>query len=764
LLPAATFLLLCTIAPSFVVHARNQAQSEVDTRPRPTAKAYRIDTPPVIDGKVSEAVWAEMAPATGFVQQEPNSGAAATEPTEVRFGYDQDNLYVGVICRDSQPDHIVITQNRRDASLEDTDSIQILLDTFNDKQNAVIFGTSPTGIEYDAQVSKAGRGRGGSGNPARAGGAGRSGGAQRGGASAVNPNWDAVWEVRSQITERGWEAEFKIPFRTLRYQPGANQVWGMNVKRNLRRNNEQSFWSPISRAYEFAQIEMAGHLENLMLKPHHNLQLLPYGLSRLKQDFTRASDRDELPVTGGLDLKYNLTSSVTLDGTFNTDFAQVEVDDEQINLTRFDLFFPEKRPFFLENSGTFDFGTSRTTEIFFSRRIGIDDSGEEVPIDAGIRLSGKAGRYDVGLLNVQTRKVSDVAPANNFGAARVSREFGRRSSVGAIAVYRHATSSLAGLRDLGHNETYGLDLNLGLGKHANLFNYVARSFTPGKSSNSQAGASTFEYDDQHNRIDAAYQEVGRNFNPEVGFVQRYGYRKPSFGYRYTFTPEGKTLRSIFPHFQWNRWYSIPGPRTPRGKESGFEHYHLDSRFQNGSQLGVAWNRNFERLDKPFEIFRGIKVRPGAYQYSECVVNFGSDPSANFFTSGNFAIGDFYGGTIRTVNVNGGYRLGYAYTFSGSYVHNWIGLPEGDFETDLIGYRFNWALSPKSYFQSFIQYNSRTNQVGVNVRLGLLSTSSTGLFVVYNSRVSTNDYLDPHNIERRALSRAFFVKYNYLLDF
>jgi hypothetical protein len=404
------------------------------------------------------------------------------------------------------------------------------------------------------------------------------------------------------------------------------------------------------------------------------------------------------------------------------------------------------------------------TEIFFSRRIGIDDSGERIPIDAGVRLTGKAGKSNLGFLTVQTRRVSGVAPANNFGVARVSREFGHRSSIGGIAVYRVATSSLKGLSDLPHNQTYGVDLNLGFGRYANLFNFVARTFTPGRNSSSQALATTFGYDDRHHQLDAAYQEVGRNFNPEVGFVQRAGYRKPSFGYRYTFTPEGKHLRSIFPHFQWNRWYSMAGPEKPGGKESAFEHYHVDTRWQDGSQYGIAWNRNFERLDQPFEIFPGVVIRPGAYHYSEGVANFSTDPSASLFGGGNGAIGDFYSGTIRTISLNGGYRIGYDYTFTGNYVHNWIHLPEGDFDTDLAGFRFNWALSPKSYLQSFIQYNSRTNQVGINIRLGLLSTSSSGLFVVYNSRVATIDYIDPHEMVRRTLSRGLLVKYNRLFDF
>ena len=254
---------------------------------RPSVRAYHVDTPPTLDGLVNEPIWTAMQPATGFVQQEPNNGEPSTEQTEVRIAFDDDNLYLGVICLDSQPDNIVVTQNRRDGSLENTDSVEILFDTFNDKQNGVIFGTSPTGIEYDAQVSKAGQGRGGAGSPARAGGAGttNTSSTQRGGAAAVNINWDAVWTVRSQITARGWEAEFKIPLRTLRYNPGDDVAWGLNIKRNLRRHNEQSFWSPLSRAYTITQVEMAGQLEHLSLKPHRNLKLLPYVLGRGKAGF-----------------------------------------------------------------------------------------------------------------------------------------------------------------------------------------------------------------------------------------------------------------------------------------------------------------------------------------------------------------------------------------------------------------------------------------------------------------------------------------------
>lgn len=725
------------------------------THQRKRARAHRLAVRPVLDGIVDESLWNAIEPATDFIQQEPHEGEAATERTEVRIGYDDDNLYFGIICYDSQPERIVVTQNRRDAQLQDTDSIQILLDTFNDNQNGFIFGTSPTGIEYDGQVSKAGQGRGGPGTPARAGG---SGGAQRGGASAFNLNWDGVWRVRSQITKRGWESEIVIPFRTLRYSQHGNGVWGLNLMRNLRRRNEQSFWAPVPRPFQLTQVEVAGDLEGLELKQHRNLQLLPYVLGGFKQNYTLERDRSKAAHTGGLDLKYSLSPSLTLDATFNTDFAQVEVDEEQINLTRFDLFFPEKRPFFLENSGIFELGTPREVELFFSRRIGIDQSGIEVPIDAGVRLSGKAGRYQIGMLSMWTREVGGITPANNFSVVRLSRELRNRSSLGFIAVNRQ---SLTHHDDTGaFNRTLGIDANIGIGRYANWFSYAAKTQSPWLRGSDHAYSSLLEYDDEHHRFDSSFVEVGRNFNPEVGFLRRAGYRRPTVSYRYTHRPEGKRLRTIFPHFQWNRWYTI----ETNDKESAFEHYHVDTRWQNGSSLGLAWNRNFERIDRPFEVHPGIFISPGRYGYAEMVANYGTDPTAHFFTSGNFSAGSFYGGTIRTVNVNGGYRRSRNLSWTGSYVRNFVRLPEGDFNTDLIGLRFNLSFTPKSYLQSFTQYNSRTNQVGMNIRLALLSTSSTGVFFVYNTRVATMDYLDPHQVERRTMGRALFVKFNYLFDF
>lgn len=721
----------------------------------PAVRAVRVETPPELDGLISEEVWDSIPPATDFVQQNPDEGAPSTQRTEVRIGFDDSNLYFGVICFDTEPERIVVTQNRRDGSLEDTDSVQLLIDAYNDGQNAFVFGTSPTGIEFDAQVTKAGQTRGSGGGPARAGG---GAGAQRAGAAAFNLNWDAVWKVRSQVTERGWESEIVIPFRTLRYRPGSDQTWGLNISRNIRRRNELSFWSPVSRAFQFSQIELAGKLHGVEARTHRNLKLLPYVIGGVSQDFRRAEGRSDTEIDGGLDVKYSLTPGLTLDATVNTDFAQVEVDDVQINLTRFDLFFPEKRPFFLENSGFFEFGSPREVEIFFSRRIGLDENRQEVPIDAGGRVSGKMGRYQVGFLNMQTRHAEGRAPANNYAVGRVSRELPNRSSIGVIGVNRQSVGELEGVG--AYNRTFGADANIGIGKYANWFTYVAGTQTPGLEGESHAYSSRLDFDDATHRISVSYLEVGGNFNPEVGFVRRVKFRKPSASYRYSYYPKKGAWRSIEPHAFFQNWYTL----GTNDKESGFEHYHLDSRLQNGGRLGLAYNRNFERISRPFLVFPGVTIPIGRYQFGETIANFQSDPSATFFGGGTFAVGNFYSGDITALSLTGGVRKGQNLTWTFSWSRNNIDLPVGAFNTDLASLRFNWSITPKSYFQTLSQYSNRTNQLSHNIRLGLLSTSSTGLFVVYNAGTLMRDYVDPHSVERRIETQAFFVKFNYLLDY
>ncbi len=754
------FVLLLSLT-TYALGAAPAAAPGAPSGARPHARAARFDAPPKLDGVVNDPVWQQATPTAGMIQKDPDEGTAATERTEVRFGFDDKNLYIGIICFDSRPAEIVSTQNRRDGALTDTDSIQILLDTFHDGHNAVIFGTTPSGIEYDAQVSKGGQGDNNAGKPGSS-----TASVQTPGAAALNLNWDAVWEVKSQITPRGWEAEMAIPLTTLRYPAGKDKTWGVQVQRVLRRRNELSFWAPLSRAFEITQVDAAGEVEGFDLKVHRELQVVPYVLGGVERDYTRAGDPGKWDKQAGVDVKYSLTGSLTLDATVNTDFAQVEVDEQQINLTRFNLFFPEKRPFFLENAGIFDFGTPQETEIFFSRRIGIDPSGTQIPIDAGVRVSGTIGRWEVGVLGMKTREVDNVSAANDFNVIRVKRDLPNRSSLGFIAVDRerlagaNSAGTVAGLSSRAYNRTFGVDTALGFGKFINFQAFLANSQTPGVRGPTYAGAAAWKFDDSHHQLIVSYKETAKNFDPEVGYLQRAGFRHPTIAYRRTFYRPGSSIRSIFPHFQLNRWYTLGS----NDLESTFYHFDFSMNWQSGAQLIVPVNHYYERLDKPFQVSPGVKIQPGGFGYTQFAPQYTTNQSSRFFGSAQVILGQFYNGTQRSLNLAGSLRKGQKLVWSATYNHNVIDLPAGGFTADLMGFKFNWSFTPKRYLQTFTQYNSTTHQIGTNVRLALLSTSSNGLYIVYNNGFSSVDYTDPRGDSRMVLANAFIVKYNYRFNF
>ncbi|MGH7129350.1 MAG: DUF5916 domain-containing protein, partial [Planctomycetaceae bacterium] len=333
----------------------------------PHATAALAASSPVIDGRLDDAAWLQAPPIGSFVQREPLEGEPPSERTEIRIVHDAAALYIGAWLFDRESGSLVLGETRRDADLGDTDAIRIVLDTYLDRQNGFVFGTTPAGIQYDGQVTR--EGQGGFGGSARQ---------QRGSGGGFNLNWDGSWEVATTRDTAGWYAEFRIPFSTLRYGAGGAQRWGLNIARTIRRRNEEVVWSPVPRQFDLYRVSSAGVVEGFDAPAQRILTVTPYVLGSARRDYAGSNDVDTDAEVGG-DAKIGVTPSMTLDLTVNTDFAQVEVDDEQVNLTRFQLFFPEKRPFFLENAGTFSVGTPQEVEIFFSRRIGIE-SGAAVPI------------------------------------------------------------------------------------------------------------------------------------------------------------------------------------------------------------------------------------------------------------------------------------------------------------------------------------------------------------------------------------------------
>ena len=436
---------------------------------QPTVKATKLVSPPVIDGEVlSDEVWKAVSVFGDLVQTQPNYGYPATEKTAIRIAYTDDTFYLSVVCYDKRPQDLVVSDARRDANLDNTDAFIFILDTYKDGQNGFIFGTNSQGVEYDAQVDNEGQGN-------------FNANRQQGGTiGGFNLNWDASWEVQTQVGEFGWSAEFAIPLRTLRFQAGKD--WGINFRRNIRKSNEIVYWAPIPLGFSLNRLSLAGTLTNLDLRSPGNLKFIPYVLGKLEKDYEQLDPSlDFSPDVGG-DIKYSITPSLTLDVTYNTDFAQVEVDDQQVNLDRFNLFFPEKRPFFLENAGLFTVGSPGEVDLFFSRRIGIGNEGNLVPIIGGARLSGKLNRTNVGLLSMFTEDVDEAGiDKNNFSVARVNHEFKGRSALGAVLINRSSLET-----DNDYNRTVAIDGKLGLGNKARMSGFYARTYDPNDTINAHA--------------------------------------------------------------------------------------------------------------------------------------------------------------------------------------------------------------------------------------------------------------------------------------
>jgi hypothetical protein len=690
---------------------------------------------PTLDGEVlSDAAWAGIAPLTSFWQIAPDEGAPASQPTEVRILFTDDTLYFGVVCRDSEPAAIVVNESRRDSELTNSDSFQIVLDTYRDLQSGFVFGTNPAGLEYDGQVTNEGQG----------------GGFTLGSSlSGFNKNWDASWSVRTRSGDFGWSAEFAIPFSTLRYDRRKAPVWGVNFQRNIRRRNEQAFWAPLPRQYDLFRVSRAGTLAGLEPPKQRNLKLSPYALGELTESPATGVPRDTNASFGG-ELKWSVTPSLALDVTVNTDFAQVEVDEQQINLDRFNLFYPEKRPFFLENAGFFTLGTPGELDLFFSRRIGIGPAGEVVPILGGARLSGKLAGFNVGLLDMQTRDIAGV-PASNFAAVRVARELPNRSRVGAIFVNREGTSDDAPADD--HNRTYGADARWGIGRYGAIEGYVAKTSTPGLEGGDRAWNAQASYDAPAWLLSATYTEVGENFNPEVGFLERSGYRKPEGLVMWKHRPKDFIgLLEVRPHVSYTGYYKPDG-----FQESGF--LHMDSHFEwkSGWEVHTGVNVTREGVLSGFEIYPGITVPPGTYDNAEVQIVGITNQGAPLSLESRVTIGGFFGGDRVSAVATLRGRLGESFNAYGDYSRNDVSLPEGDFVTNLLKLRLSYSFTPRLYLQALVQWNDVTSNWSTNLRLGWLQTANTGLFVVYNEN------RDPTGGGAGLRDRSFTIKYSRMFD-
>ncbi len=685
--------------------------------------AVYIDAPIVIDGDLDENQWNLAEPATDFIQQEPRMGEPSSERTEVRLLYDNENLYLGIYCFDSAGARgITVNDVSRDYRPRDTDTFTMVFDTFNDRRNSFIFGTNPGGAKRDGQTA---------GNSERR-----------------NYDWDAVWYVKAKITELGWQAEIAIPFRTLRFHNLEDQIWGVNFSRRIRRKNEDTHWSAIPRPYRTSRVSHAGELNGLSsIRQGRNLYLKPYISSPLVR--RQGDDVDFVP-DAGLDVKTALTSGLTLDLTVNTDFSQVEADQQQINLTRFPLFFPEKREFFLENSNMFQVrrvgqgnrNRGRDLIAFFSRRVGLS-GGRVVPILGGGRLTGRAGPYRLGFLSIQTDDLEEI-PSTNFTVARVRRDILASSDVGGIFINKQGGG--------GQHRTYGVDGHFQFFRNLEVASFFLKTSAPDIPGEDTASSISLGWADHRYDIQGEYLSIEENFNPEAGFVRRTGIRKSQGEFNLKLRPGER--------FPWMREFRpSTGIEYITNQENVLQTRNFDQMFnldlENGGSFRFIHRVRFERLDEPFPIRSDQSIPTGDYLFREVNLNFFSDRSRMFSGSFDLTTGEFFDGNKDSYSAGLLFQYSYRFRADLSWEHDEVDLPTGDFSTDLVTTRFNYAFSPRMFLNSLIQYNSTLQEVSSNVRFNFIYEPLSDLFVVYNERRSTGG---------EVLERALIAKLTYLIDF
>jgi hypothetical protein len=703
---------------------------------RATLRAVRLTEPLRIDGELGESLYTTVEPISDFIQVEPQGGAAATERTEVWVSFDDENVYVSFRNWETQPDRLVANEMRRDNTnlVMGNDNIAFLFDTFYDRRNAFLFEINPLGGRFDGQVTNE---------------------------SNNNSDWNPVWEVKTGRFEQGWTLEAAIPFKSLRYRPGRSQVWGFNARRRNSWKNEVSFITELPNARGMMatfQISGAATLVGIDAPPgSKNLEIKPYVVADSTTDVNADIDND---VSGdfGLDVKYGLTQNMTADVTYNTDFAQVEADQLQINLTRFNLFFPEKREFFLENQGTFSFGGAaaggfqavggNTPVLFYSRRIGLNQ-GLEVPIDVGGRLTGRAGRFSLGVLNIQTADEPTAgARSTNFSVVRVKSDIFRKSSIGVIATGRSVAQT-----GTGSSLAYGVDGLFAFYDNLAINTYWAKTDTTNVSGDDESYRAQLNYAGDRYGVQLERLVVGRDFNPEVGFVRRDDMYRWLGQFRFSPRPRNSDVVRKYSWVGAVDYIENGDGRLETRDLSG----EFGIEFQSSDELRLTYTDAFEFLPFPFPIAPGITIPVGEYATQNLGVGFTFGRQRRLAGSVSAQYGTFYSGHKTTLNVSQG-RVGVSSQFSiePTYSLNIVDLEEGDFTTHLVGSRVTYTMTPLMFTSALIQYDSGRHNLSANVRLRWEYQPGSELFIVYNEQRDSmaSGYPDLAN-------RALIVKINRL---
>jgi hypothetical protein len=708
----------------------------------PTVRAVRGTVR--VDGRLDEAVYGATAAIEAFVQQEPDEGRPATERTEAWVFFDDDTIYVAARCWESRPERRVANEMRRDTNqLRQNDTFAVLFDTFHDRRNGYLFTANAIGGMGDSQITDEG---------------------------PPNVDWNTVWKFETGEFDGGWTVEMAIPFKSLRYQPGREQTWGINLRRVVRWKNEWSYLAQVPRALTtfrgILKVSSAATLVGLEAPSGTRMiELKPYVLSGLATD-TTVTPRLSNDVTKriGGDLRYGVTQNLTVDVTVNTDFAQVEVDEQQVNLTRFNLFFPEKRDFFLENLGTFAFagrasaglgaGSGVTPYLFFSRRIGLD--GARVPsLRAGGRVNGKVGRFTMGLLTVRT---GDLAPLEGqsqgiepatFTVARAKRDILRRSSIGAMVTHRSATPGR-----VGSNLGYGLDATFSFYQNVRFDTYVAGTQTESRSGDDLSYRGLFDYNGDRYGFTAERLVVEPNFLPEIGFLRRTDMRRNFLQAR--FSPRPRRI----PHV---RKFTTQGSiNYLTNNQDRLDTREIVGAFQtelvNTDVAGVMYTDTFDRPVRPFDVATGVRIPVGGYNFHTLQLSYTGGQQRRISGAIVYETGTYYGGTQQSVSVNSArMEITPRMSVEPSVSVNFVDLPQASFTATVVRTRATYTITPRMFVSAIAQYNSTTASRGSNLRLRWEYAPGSELFVVY-----TDDYDTLTRAPSIALrNRAFVIKANRL---
>ena len=685
-----------------------------------TVTATRAREPLKVDGRLDEPDWDRAQVIADFYQRDRYEGLPATERTEVRVLFDDEQMYVGFRCFDREPGKVKARSIFRDDSGGADDLVAVMVDAYHGHRSAIQFVSNAGGLAEDLyQIGETDATR--------------------------NHNFDTVWVSRGRKTPQGFEVEIAIPFKSLRFEtppPGETASFGIGFKRNIPRKNEEVYWPFVGNDSTWYRPAELGHLEGLTdIRSGRSLELYPYALAGTSRDFApaRSTGRRE----AGVDLKWGVTTGLTADFTVNTDFAQEEADVQQINFTRFSLFFPEKRQLFLEGEQMFQFGIPKEVDLVFTRRIGLASSGTAIPILAGGRLSGRQGRTSVGVMSIQTDGFGGAA-GENFGVVRLRRDLFKRSSVGLLITNRQGGGRV--------NRLFGADAHFYFNRVWFLEGFVAAIDQTDRVEGRMAAQGRFAYDTDRLGFEYQFVDVGEGFDPGIGYVRRPDSRQNQALFRFSPRPESDLVRQF--HVKGTLNYVTDQQNVLETREQQVD---VSADFETGDQVGLRVTRGLEAIPQPFTLRNGVVIPSGSY--GDTRLDARVDTFRRRHTKLNLAYGTggYWGGNRDVVTAKLDWRPSPLFQLSGTYERNWIDLVGSTFTTDLVSARAQVSLSNDVAFQSLFQYNRDSRQLSTNVRFHWIPKPGSDVYVVYNELDLTHGPLAPKN-------RSLTVKLDYLIAF